>query len=79
MYTFYLPTAESDRMVWITNFNEKLPSYATAFGITDEELVKVKKSKIGLPRNTEPFFVFKPPTGLKAPLEVKRKKISIKK
>ena len=37
----YLPNADTDRVIWLNNFNAKLPGYATALNITTAELASV--------------------------------------
>lgn len=37
----FLPTSDSDRLVWMNNFNSVLPQFATALGLTSDDLQTV--------------------------------------
>lgn len=40
----YLPTIESQRVIWLNNFASKIDDYATTFGIIDDEVEKIVAS-----------------------------------
>lgn len=46
MTKFYLPTAEADRVIWLNNFSAKIPTYATTFLISDDEVLAIKAMAI---------------------------------
>lgn len=39
---FYLPNSDADKVLWLNNFAEKLPAYATTLGITASTLAQVQ-------------------------------------
>lgn len=39
----YLPTADSDRVIWLNNFSTKIGTYATSVGVTSAEVTQIQK------------------------------------